>query len=196
MPYTSRECVRRGPASCSAYLIEEAPKAIVSRLPPPKSHHHVFIPPSSFPKGFLVGGTYAGIKKDDSALDLGILHSTVPRTTAAACFTRNAFKATPILVSDEILSKNGGFARGLVVNSGCANAVTGKQGLENAWTMAKETDHLFLPKDDKLKCEALVMSTGVIGVNLDMGNVIQGIRSCAPRSLSKSSQPLGADFSS
>jgi len=177
------------------FLSSTAPP-IVSRLPPPKSRHHAPIPSSSFPKGFLVGGTYAGIKKNDSALDLGILHSTVPRTTAAACLTRNAFKAAPVLVSDEILARNGGYARSLVVNSGCANAVTGKQGLDNAWSMVKETDHLFIPKEDKSSCEALVMSTGVIGVNLDIRKVIQGIRSCAPKSQSSESQSLGADFSS
>jgi N-acetylglutamate synthase/N-acetylornithine aminotransferase len=58
--------------------------------------------------------------------------------------------------------------------------------------MAKETDRLFIPKEDKLECEVLVMSTGVIGVNLDIG---KGIRSCAPNSLSKTSK-LGVDFSS
>jgi len=178
----------------SKRLLSSTAPPIVSRLPPPKSHHHVPIPSSSFPKGFLVTGTHAGIKKNDSALDLGILHSTVPRTAAAACFTRNGFKAAPVLVSDEILTKNGGYARGLVVNSGCANAVTGKQGLDNAWRMAMETDHLFIPKEDKSSCETLVMSTGVIGVNLDIGKVIQGIHFCAPKS--KSPQSLGADFSS
>ena len=166
---------------------------IVSRSPPPKSHHHGFIPSSSFPKGFVVGGTHAGIKKVDSALDLGILYSEVPRTAAAASFTKNAFKAAPVLVSDEILTNNRGYARALVVNSGCANAVTGKQGLENAWRMSRETDQLFVSQD-KLDSEALVMSTGVIGVNLDIGKVIRSIRSFQPKSISTNS--LGADFSS
>lgn len=168
----------------------------MSRPPPPKSHHHFSIPSSSFPKGFLVGGTHAGIKKKDSVLDLGILHSTIPRTTAAACFTRNAFKAAPVIVSDEVLTRNGGYARALVVNSGCANAVTGKQGLENAWSMAKEVNQLFISKKDNLGCEALVMSTGVIGVHLDIRKVIQGIHFFDPTSLSKCPDSLGSDFSS
>lgn len=97
-----------------------------------------------------------------------------------------------MLVSDKTLVKNGGFAHRLVVNSGCANTntITGQQGLE------KETDRLFIPRGDKLECKVLVMFTSVIGVNLDIGNVIQGTRFCVPNFLSETSQPFGADFSS
>lgn len=177
-------------------LLSSAVSPIVSRPPPPKSHHHRSIPSSSFPKGFVVGGTHAGIKKIDSVLDLGILYSKVPRTTAAACFTKNAFKAAPVLVSNEILTNNRGYARALVVNSGCANAVTGKQGMENAWRMSRETDQLFVSQEDKRECQALVMSTGVIGVNLDIGKVVHSIRSFRAKSISINSNSLGADFSS
>ena len=73
--------------------------------------------------------------------------------------------------------------RGIVVSSGCANAVTGKKGLEDAWAMVKETDALLLA-DDRLKTaggsgvnETLVMSTGVIGQTLPIDKIISGIRS-------------------
>ena len=81
-----------------------------------------------------------GVKKKSGVPDLAVILSTSERTTTAAgCFTRNAFKAAPVIVSNEILKRNGGYARAVVVNSGCANAVTRKQGLDDAWAMVKET---------------------------------------------------------
>jgi len=170
------------------------------RPQPSKSHHHVTLPSSSFPKGFLVGGIFSGIKKTPSILDLGVILSTSPhKTSAAACFTRNAFKAAPVVVSDEVLKRSGGYVRGVIVNSGCANAVTGKQGMEDAWTMVKETDKLLSNSSKKqFENESLVMSTGVIGVNLPISKIVDGIRSFAPSSNTSSSGPafLGSDFAS
>ena len=93
--------------------------------------------------------------------------------SAAACFTKNAFKAAPVLVSEEVLRKNGGRARGVIVNSGCANAVTGKQGMEDAWSMVRETDKVLkeIVGRDSEGEETLVMSTGVIGQNLPIQNI-------------------------
>lgn len=169
------------------------------RPPPLKSHHHGPLPSSSFPKGFVVGGTRCGIKKKSSALDLGVILSTSSReTTAAACFTKNAFKAAPVVVSDEILRRNGGYARAIVTNSGCANAVTGKRGLDDAWTMVLETDRLLSKGAKKFEYETLVMSTGVIGVNLPIKKIVEGIRGFAPSTTAASSTSsfLGSDFSS
>ena len=164
------------------------------RPQPSKSHQHGPIPSSSFPKGFVVGGIHSGIKKDSSALDLGVILSTSPRdTSAAACFTRNAFKAAPVVISDEILRRNGGYARAVIANSGCANAVTGKKGLDNAWTMVRETDRLLSKNAKKFENETLVMSTGVIGVNLPITKIVEGIWSFAPSSTTGSSF-LGSDF--
>ena len=66
------------------------------------------------------------MKKKAGVPDLALILSTseLP-TTAAGCFTRNAFKAAPVIVFDEILKRNGGYVRAVVVNSGYANAVTG-----------------------------------------------------------------------
>ncbi|KNZ78684.1 Arginine biosynthesis bifunctional protein ArgJ, mitochondrial [Termitomyces sp. J132] len=154
---------------------------------PSKAHLHGFLPSSLFPTGYLLTGVHAGVKKT-TALDVGVILSTSDRpTSAAACFTRNAFKAAPVLVSDEILAANGGRARGIVVNSGCANAVTGQQGLKDAWAMVRATDGLLPSHSDKLEHETLVMSTGVIGQHLPISRILDGISSKAPTS-------LGADF--
>ncbi|KAK0220949.1 hypothetical protein EDD85DRAFT_268051 [Armillaria nabsnona] len=144
---------------------------------PSKAHHHRPLPSTTLPAGYLLTGIHAGIKKVPGTPDVGIILSTSTRpTSAAACFTRNAFKAAPVVVSQEVLNKNGGRARAVVVNSGCANAVTGKQGLEDAWTMVKETDSL-LSSDPALKNSTLVLSTGVIGQNLPISKIVSAIRS-------------------
>ena len=164
---------------------------VTIKATPSKAHHHLQIPTSSFPKGYLLGGFHVGVKKKAGVPDLAVILSTSSRpTTAAACFTRNAFKAAPVLVSDEVLSKNGGYARAVVVNSGCANAVTGKQGMEDAWAMVKETDKLLAADGKTHEHETLVMSTGVIGQTLPISKILDGIRS------QSTSRTLGSDFQS
>ncbi|KAF8159468.1 arginine biosynthesis ArgJ [Crassisporium funariophilum] len=160
---------------------------------PSKAHHHIPIPSSSFPAGYVLGGLHVGVKKKAGAPDLAVILSTSEKpTSAAACFTRNAFKAAPVLVSDEILKRNGGYARGVVVNSGCANAVTGKQGMDDAWAMVKETDALLSSKSSSFEHETLVMSTGVIGQNLPISQIVTGIRSQAQGN--DTTRILGSDF--
>ena len=133
------------------------------------------------------------MKKKAGVPDLAVILSTSEHpTTAAGCFTRNAFKAAPVVVSDDILKRNGGYARAVVVNSGCANAVTGKQGLDDAWAMVKETDALLPKNSSKFEHETLVMSTGVIGQNLPISKIVAGIRS---QSEKESTRVLGSDFS-
>jgi glutamate N-acetyltransferase/amino-acid N-acetyltransferase len=122
------------------------------------------------PQGFRASGSSAGIKAN-SGLDLALLVSDTP-ATAAAVFTTNRAQAAPILVSREHLSASGGVARAIVINSGCANACTGDEGMRAARDMASETARL-------VKCsvaEVLVASTGVIGVALP----IEKIRSALP----------------
>ncbi|KAH7910193.1 Arginine biosynthesis bifunctional protein ArgJ beta chain [Hygrophoropsis aurantiaca] len=162
---------------------------------PSKAHHHTPIPNSSFPKGFALTGIHCGVKKKAGVLDLGVILSISQNpTSAAACFTRNAFQAAPVLVSQEILNKNGGRARAIIINSGCANAVTGKQGLQDAWAMVAATDKL-LDKDASSASssnETLVMSTGVIGQNLPIAKILTGINSQSPTETTSS---IGSDFS-
>ena len=114
------------------------------------------------PNGFLAGATYAGIKKEtEDALDLGILFSKVP-CMATALFTTNKIKAAPVILSQKRLQS--GRAVAVVVNSGCANACTGEQGLSDA---AEMTD-LAAAGIGVSAEDILVASTGVIGQWLPM----------------------------
>jgi glutamate N-acetyltransferase / amino-acid N-acetyltransferase len=95
---------------------------------------------------YLLGGIQSGVKKDTSILDLAVLLSTSSRPTLAApTFICNAFQAAPATVSKSVLVQTAGRARALIVNSGCANAVTGRQGLADAWAKARATDTLIAP---------------------------------------------------
>ncbi|KAJ3783177.1 ArgJ-like domain-containing protein [Lentinula aff. detonsa] len=79
-----------------------------------KAHHHRPIPSSSFPSGFILTGLHTGVKKKAGVLDVGVILSTSEcPTSAAACFTRNAFKAAPVIISEQILGENAGRARRL-----------------------------------------------------------------------------------
>lgn len=121
------------------------------------------------PAGFLAGATHAGIKYPDSRrLDIGILFSKIP-CTAAAVFTANKVKAASVLLDMERLKKNKVSA--VVMNSGCANACTGKQGMADAVEMAELT-----AKHVGVKAESvMVSSTGVIGTMLPMDKIKKAI---------------------
>jgi len=121
------------------------------------------------PRGFHAGATCAGIKKEaKGVLDLAILFSEVP-CVATAVFTTNRVKAAPIIWCQQLLKS--GRARAVVVNSGCANACTGEQGLVDTRNMAE-----LVAKGMGLSPEdVLVASTGVIGQPLPMTLVRAGI---------------------
>ena len=124
----------------------------------------------STPKGFRAAGVSAGIKAKPGALDLALLISDQP-ATAAAVFTTNLAQAAPVIVSREQLSRSGGVAQAVVVNSGCANACTGDAGLRDARTMTADTARLVgCPVE-----HVLVASTGVIGVALPMDKIQNGL---------------------
>ena len=153
-----------------------------------KAHHHQPIPDNLFPKGFLATGLYAGIKKNKVSTtlegdpkDLSLISSTSLRTSSAGCFTRNVFKAAPVQVSMDVLKKSGGRANKVVVNSGCANAVTGTKGLEDAWETVRTTDLAVPPpSESNLQGDStLLMSTGVIGQLLPISQVLSGIRTAS-----------------
>ena len=114
------------------------------------------------PLGFRAAGISAGIKADNG-LDLALIVSDAP-ATAAAVFTVNRAQAAPVLISRRHLERSGGVARAVIVNSGCANACTGDDGLRVALDMAVETARLVgCPVE-----QVLVASTGVIGVALSI----------------------------
>ncbi|CCE80193.1 Piso0_003295 [Millerozyma farinosa CBS 7064] len=133
-----------------------------------------FVPKSGvYPKGFSVGGIHCGVKKDGKSLDLALLRNDYEQpAVASAVFTKNKFKAAPVQVSRSIVEeKNGKNINSLIINSGNANAVTGLQGMNDAWKMVQLTD-TTLKNDPK---STLVMSTGVIGNRLPITSILDGI---------------------
>lgn len=132
------------------------------------------------PKGFRAAGEYVGIKAAGRGLDLALIVSD-RASSAAAVFTTNKAQAAPVVVSREHLAMSNGIVRAIVVNSGCANACTGGAGVKDAYEMARITASLVGCPEDQV----LVASTGVIGVNLKMDRLSEGI----PRAFAS----LGAD---
>ncbi|OLL25963.1 Arginine biosynthesis bifunctional protein ArgJ, mitochondrial [Neolecta irregularis DAH-3] len=129
-----------------------------------------FVPISgTYPLGFRVGGQHIGIKEDPKSLDLALLVSDKP-CSASALFTKNVFQAAPVIISERILSKSSSKIRAIVINSGCANAVTGQNGLLDAEAMAYSVDKLLFSENS-----TLVMSTGVIGQRLVIDKITKGI---------------------
>ena len=120
-------------------------------------------------KGFLAGGTYAGIKTSgEESLDLAILASEASATVAGT------FSTNKVLSPSVTLSKRraaSGSARAVVANSGCANCCVGEMGLRDAEEMkALAAGHVGAEPE-----EVLVCSTGLIGVELPMALVRQNV---------------------
>ena len=126
------------------------------------------------PRGFRSAAVHCGIKAVAGALDLTVLAADAS-SPAAGIFTTNLAKAAPVLLSMRHLDRTHGLARAIVVNSGCANACTGVQGMADAERMAVEVAASLGCAQD----EVLVASTGVISVNLKMDKVVPGIRAAS-----------------
>lgn len=123
----------------------------------------------TFPSGFLANGISAGIK-ENGLLDLGLLFSEQP-ATAVAVFTKNRFLAVPVQLCLQHLSKSKNKARAIIVNSGCANALTGKIGLKHAERIISG-----VAKELRVRKEqVLVASTGVIGKQLPVENMTDNV---------------------
>jgi glutamate N-acetyltransferase / amino-acid N-acetyltransferase len=137
----------------------------------------------SAPSGFRAAGIACGVKKSGQP-DLALIVSDLP-SAGAALFTTNKAQAAPVLVSRARLAASGGRTRAIAINSGCANACTGPEGVETADAMADAAAR----GAGVDRTEVLVASTGVIGVSLDRAAVTTGIAS-AFRALSRNG---GAD---
>jgi len=124
------------------------------------------------PRGFRAGGVYAGIKLARTP-DVGLLAAT-PGTTAAAAFTTNRVFAAPVKVGREHIAS--GKLRAVVLNSGNANACTGRQGETDARRMCAIAAELL----NVQPTEVLPSSTGIIGHMLPMDKVEAGLRSVGP----------------
>ena len=130
-------------------------------------------PDARLPDGFRAAGVACGIKPS-GAPDLALLVSDVPETTSAARFTRSGTLSAPVLLTME--RTNLGALRGVVVNSGNANASTGRPGLDNA---AKMQGAAAIASGVGSESGVAVASTGVIGVQLPMDVIIPGIAAAA-----------------
>ena len=128
------------------------------------------------PRGFRASGVFCDIKRlgtgkgseKGAKRDLALIVSEVP-AAVAGMFTTNQVCAAPVKVCRERVKQ--GRVQAVVVNSGNANACTGKQGMKDALEMARFTEQaLKLPRGS-----VLVGSTGRIGLTLPMGNVRAGI---------------------
>ena len=132
------------------------------------------------PTGFMAAGVFCDIKKLGTGKgsnkgrkrDLALIVSETP-ATVAGMFTTNQVSAAPVKVCAERMKK--GTAQVVVVNSGNANACTGKQGMADAREMVSFTEKTLALSPGR----ALVGSTGRIGVTMPMDNVRAGILEAA-----------------
>ncbi len=120
-------------------------------------------------KGFEAAGAAANIKYKDR-MDMALIYSTVA-CRVAGTFTTNVVKAAPVLWDKEVV-ENSPFAQAVVVNAGIANACTGKQGMEYCREEAQTVSELLQIPENSV----LVGSTGVIGMQLPMERINEGIR--------------------
>lgn len=123
-------------------------------------------------KGFQAAGIYAGIKKDKK--DMAMIYSEVP-CVAAGTFTTNIVKAAPVKWDMDVVY-NYQNAQAVIANSGVANACTGEEGMGYCRDTADVAAEL-LQIDPKA---VLVASTGVIGKQLPMEPIKEGIKKMVP----------------
>lgn len=126
------------------------------------------------PKGFKCAGLRAGVKPGKTNKDMAMIVSEVPAKIAGT-FTKNIVKAAPVLWGKKIVEEQEA-VRAVVINTGIANACTGAQGYENVVTEAKEVAKLLDIKPE----EVVVGSTGVIGQQLPMDVIKEGIKKLVP----------------
>jgi glutamate N-acetyltransferase / amino-acid N-acetyltransferase len=120
------------------------------------------------PQGFKAAGLHCGLKKTERN-DLGVIVSQVP-AAAAGVYTTNQFQAAPLKVTRESIGHDGKL-QVMLVNSGNANACTGKQGEDDAYEMRALAAKAFGVEEHFVG----VTSTGVIGEPLPMEKVRKGV---------------------
>jgi glutamate N-acetyltransferase/amino-acid N-acetyltransferase len=117
-------------------------------------------------RDFAAGAVHAGVRR--ARLDLAVVRSLVP-AVGAGMFTANQVQAAPVVLSKTHLAR--AEPQAVVINSGVANAATGRQGELDALATAAETAAL-LDLDPE---QVLVLSTGVIGAKLPMPKLLAGL---------------------
>ena len=124
-------------------------------------------------KGFCAASTAAGIKYKDRK-DMALIFSKTP-CKAAGTFTTNIVKAAPVKWDQKIVAESA-CAHAVVVNAGIANACTGQEGMDYCSQTADHAAELLkIPADS-----VLVASTGVIGMQLPMERIKDGVSAMVP----------------
>ena len=124
--------------------------------------------------GFELAAAACDIRgKADDRLDLALVYSSRP-CKAAGVFTKNAVKAAPVRICQDLLKTGRGF-HGIVVNSGNANACTGAEGLRDGVDMGRVAEEATGSSADSF----FVCSTGRIGEYLPMDRIRKGIEETA-----------------
>jgi glutamate N-acetyltransferase/amino-acid N-acetyltransferase len=127
-------------------------------------------------EGFVAAGCHAGIKRRKFDMALIAMEDLKP-VPCAAVFTQNKFAAPPVEFDRATLAANGGKAAAIVVNSGNANAGTGRSGYKNAQLMAAATgEALHIANSHVLVC-----STGIIGTPLPMDAILSHVPKLAKK---------------
>jgi glutamate N-acetyltransferase/amino-acid N-acetyltransferase len=124
-------------------------------------------------RGFRAGGMACGIKKNGQP-DLALIFSET-EAAAAAVFTRNRVVAAPVVWTRKILRRP--WLRGIIVNSGNANACTGSEGLARTEEMARETGRALSVQPNRIA----VASTGVIGCPLPVQRIFRTLPTLAKK---------------
>ena len=123
-------------------------------------------------KGFQAAGVEAAVKYQNRK-DMALIYSEAP-CVAAGTFTTNVVKAAPVLWDKKIVEESP-YAQAVVVNSGIANACTGRQGMDCCQAEAKCAGEALGISADCV----LVASTGVIGMRLPLDRITEGIKKLA-----------------
>lgn len=123
------------------------------------------------PEGFTASGVAAGIKPGSTKKDCALIVSARP-AQAAGMFTTNMMKSPPVIWNESVCQRE--TARAVFLNSGNANAATGKRGMDDVRSTAARAA-------EGLDCDAeqvCICSTGVIGVPLPMDRIAKGVDGC------------------
>ncbi|MBN1264137.1 MAG: bifunctional glutamate N-acetyltransferase/amino-acid acetyltransferase ArgJ [Anaerolineales bacterium] len=135
------------------------------------------------PSGFLASATSCGLKRSGSP-DLALVVSESD-CTAAGVFTQSLVRAAPVLLDEKTLEENASSIKAVLANAGIANACTGEEGARAAAEMQRQTARVLgcLPE------QVLVLSTGVIGVQLDLARIADGLKALYPDLSSEGGEP-------
>lgn len=121
---------------------------------------------TKLPKGFYSSGINCGVRRYRP--DLGIIYSE-HTATAVGVFTQNQCKAAPVLYCQNVLPNTN--IKGIITNSGQANAATGSQGVKDNMQMASAAAQALGCKPEQI----LTASTGVIGTSLDIDRITKAV---------------------